>query len=229
MRRIVAAWRRGGVGRAARTVWGRWNDRRIERRSGADTAGLIPIETLVEDWRGCHDYFPTPYAELETVLRSLGPGPDDVFVDIGSGKGRALAIAARFPFARIVGVEISPELCESARALVARAGGGFQCRDIEIVEADAGGFEIPADATILYLYNPFHGPRLESLFDAIAASLEAHPRRLTILYNNPAHFEPIESRFPWLSRLRVLELEYRWIVYSAGSPNRAGESAVAKP
>jgi SAM-dependent methyltransferase len=229
MRRIVAAWRRGGIGRAARTVWSRWNDRRIERRSGADTAGLIPIETLVEDWRGCHDYFPTPYAELKTMLASLRPGPDDVFVDIGAGKGRALAIAAGFPFARIVGVEISPSLCASARELVARASGGFVCRNIEIVEADAGAFAIPADATFLYLYNPFHGARLEALFDAIGASLADHPRRLTIIYNNPAHFEPIESRFPWLSRARVMELEYRWIVYAAGSPNKAGESDVPKP
>lgn len=229
MRRIVAAWRRGGLGRAARTVWGRWNDHRIERRSGARTAGLIPIETLVEDWRGCHDYFPTPYAELKAVLGALAPGPDDVFVDIGAGKGRALAIAAGFPFVRIVGVEISPTLCASARELVARSSGGFAYRNIEIVEADAGRFAIPADATFLYLYNPFHGARLESLFRAIGKSLSARPRRLTIIYNNPAHFEPIESLFPWLSRVRVLELEYRWIVYAAGSPNSTGESAVSKP
>lgn len=229
MRRIVAAWRRGGPARAIRTAWGRWNDHRVERRSGADTAGLIPIETLIEDWRGCHDYFPTCYAELETVLGGLAPGSDDVFVDIGAGKGRALAIAARFPFARIVGVEISPSLCASARDLVARSGAGFACRNIEIVEADAGAFAIPDDSTFLYLYNPFHGARLESLFEAIAESLAARPRRLTILYNNPSHFEPMEPLYPWLSRVRVIELEYRWIVYSAGSPNSAGESAVSRP
>jgi SAM-dependent methyltransferase len=229
MRRIVAAWRRGGLGRAARTAWSRWNDHRIERRSGIRTAGLVPIETLVEDWRGCHDYFPTPYAELKTVLGALDPGADDVFVDIGSGKGRALAIAAGFPFARIVGVEISPLLCASARDLIARSNGGFACRNIEIVEADAGAYAIPADATFLYLYNPFHGPRLERLFEAIADSVAANPRKLTILYNNPAHFEPIESRFPWLRRTRVLELEYRWIVYSVASPNSVGESAVSRP
>src|SRR6516225_8353137 len=42
------------------------------------------------------------------------------FVDIGCGKGRALMVASAFPFRRLVGVEISPELCEIARANTAR-------------------------------------------------------------------------------------------------------------
>jgi len=39
---------------------------------------------------------------------------DFVFIDFGSGKGRALLLASEFPFKRIVGVEFSPELHAAA-------------------------------------------------------------------------------------------------------------------
>lgn len=235
MRRIVAAWRRGGWRRAARTMLSRWADMRAERRAGTDTGGLIPIETLMADWDGCHDYFPTAYRELDAVLRWLRPGPGDVFVDLGAGKGRALMIAAGFPFRRLVGVEIAPELCAEAERNLAGLAARRPCPPAEIVAADAAAYPIPDDATHLYLYNPFHGPRLEAVFRAVAASLARAPREIAIVYNNPVHFEKIEHLFPWLRRVRVLEMEYRWIVYragaaaAAGSPCTSGERAVSMP
>jgi SAM-dependent methyltransferase len=232
MRRIVAAWRRGGWRRAGRTLLSRWTDLAAERRAGTDTKGLIPIETLMADWEGCHDYFPTAYRELDTVLRWLRPGPEDVFVDLGAGKGRALTIAAAYPFRRLVGVEIAPDLCAEAERNLQAFAARRACPPVEMAAADAAEFAIPDDATIIYLYNPFHGPRLETVFRNIAASLEAAPRALTIVYNNPAHFEKIEHKFPWLRRARVLEMEYRWIVYRAGpagSPCTSGERALSTP
>jgi SAM-dependent methyltransferase len=234
MRRIVAAWRRGGWRRATQTLLSRWADLRAERRAGTDTSGLIPIETLMADWDGCHDYFPTAYRELDAVLRWLRPGPGDVFLDLGAGKGRALMIAAAFPFRRLVGVEISPALCAEAERNLAALSARQPCPPVEMVAADAAGFAIPDDATLLYLYNPFHGSRLETVFRAIAASLEAAPREIAIVYNNPVHFEKIEHLFPWLRRARVLEMEYRWIVYRAGAavpgrPCTSGARAVSIP
>ena len=45
---------------------------------------------------------------------------DDVFIDLGSGKGRmVLAAAARYPFKRVIGVELAEQLHEVARANVA--------------------------------------------------------------------------------------------------------------
>lgn len=37
-------------------------------------------------------------------------GAAEVFLDYGSGKGRALIMAAQYPFRRILGVEFSPQL-----------------------------------------------------------------------------------------------------------------------
>jgi predicted RNA methylase len=40
---------------------------------------------------------------------------ETTFVDIGSGKGRALIIAAEYAFKRIIGVEYSPSLATICR------------------------------------------------------------------------------------------------------------------
>ena len=58
----------------------------------------------------CHDYANSGGLSLETVLRALKITSRDAIVDFGSGKGGALITMARYPFARIMGVEISPEL-----------------------------------------------------------------------------------------------------------------------
>ena len=42
------------------------------------------------------------------------------FVDMGSGKGRALLVASELPFAKIVGVELSQELHQIAEENVRR-------------------------------------------------------------------------------------------------------------
>ena len=41
------------------------------------------------------------------------------FVDLGSGKGRTLLMASEYPFRRIVGVEILPELHRAAEENIA--------------------------------------------------------------------------------------------------------------
>jgi len=218
MWRIVAAWRRGGARTAARTAVGRLNDWLTDRWTGVSTSGLVPIETLIDDWNGCHDYFPSCYAELRSVLASFSWDSQDVFVDIGAGKGRALLVAGEYPFRSVIGVEISPTLCQTARSNLARNSSKLACRDVQVIEADASEWPIPDTATIFYLYNPMKGERLTRLFAAIAASLASAPRTLWIVYNNPFHFEPLEPHYSWLKREAVHNFEYRWIVYRAGSP-----------
>ena len=43
----------------------------------------------------------------------------DVFLDLGAGKGRMLLAASRYPFRRVIGVELSDRLAAIARSNVA--------------------------------------------------------------------------------------------------------------
>jgi hypothetical protein len=42
-----------------------------ERRLGIHTGGLIPIETLMEDWEGNHDYAPTSIRALRKFFAAV--------------------------------------------------------------------------------------------------------------------------------------------------------------
>lgn len=198
LNRICAAWRRGGAKLATSVALDRVHDYWWERRLGIDTAGLIPIESLVAEWRGFHDYFPSSRRVFHELLAhvDLVPG-DDVFVDIGSGKGRALLMAAQYPFKRIIGIEISEVLNKMARRNLDNWTGDLACRDIQLWTGDAAACYIPNDATIIYFYNPFHGRTLLAVFEAIARSQLMSPRRIWILFNNTRHFTALEPHFPW--------------------------------
>lgn len=222
LKRLGGAWRRGGPVLALRVAWDRLADAVAERRLRIKSGGLVPIETLVEHWQGFHDYFPSSVRAFRRVLRDLRIAPGDVFVDYGCGMGRALVLAAQFPFDRLVGVEVSDDLLRTAQTNITRAVPLQAQRRIELLHRDARLFELPHDATVLYFYNPFHGETLHAVFADIERSLRAHPRRLRIVFNNPSHFERIEARYGWLRRTREYVYEHKIVVYEASAPGEGG-------
>ena len=58
-------------------------------------------------------------AECEAAHEAREIRPDDVFIDLGSGMGRMVLEAARYPFKRVIGVELVEQLHDLARANLA--------------------------------------------------------------------------------------------------------------
>lgn len=147
----------------------------------------------------CKPYAPIPYRSFFAVMRTVKVRPEvDVFLDYGAGRGRAAVLAAMRPFRRVVGVEIEPDLAETARRNVQRASRRLRCPDVQIVTADAAEFGCPDDATVLHFFDPFAGPVLERVVENIRESLRRAPRRLTILFADPNHFAPLVGSCGWL-------------------------------
>ncbi|MDB5069753.1 MAG: histone methylation family protein [Candidatus Eremiobacteraeota bacterium] len=215
LRRFARATRRSGVAHALRILRDRVEDRIAERRLGFHSAGLIPIETLIPQWRDCHDYFPSTFSHFRLLLDALAIGPHDVFVDYGAGKGRTLAVAAEYPFKRVIGVEIAPALVAAARVNLARAVPAARLHAVEMWEGNAADYRLPDDATVTYIYNPFHGSVLRAVLADIRRSLDDAPRRMTVVINNPRHFGPIANEYPWLRCVRVFQFEYECLVHEA--------------
>lgn len=136
--------------------------------------------------------FHSPYQPTEPVLfrEMLGSLSIDfrefTFIDIGSGKGRALLMAADFPFRRILGVELLPALHRAAKANIGNyRSNSQQCFDIDCVLGDATEFAFPAESTVLYLFNPLPESGLVGLINNLEQSLREHPRAVFVLYHNP--------------------------------------------
>ena len=132
-------------------------------------------------------YMPTDPASFAEMMAAL---PIDfrqfTFIDIGSGKGRTLLMASEFPFRRILGVEILPELDRAARENIqSYKSPTQQCPQIESTCADARDFELPDEALVLYLFNPLPEASLRAVIGRLEKSLAQSPRAAWIVYHNP--------------------------------------------
>jgi hypothetical protein len=130
-------------------------------------------------------YAPSGWMVLPGVLARCDIGPTDVFVDFGAGKGRVLLQAAKHPFARVVGVEIDPELSQHARRNLARIGPRLACHEVELVTADAGHWEVPDDMTYGFFFIPFTGEVARAVVANVVASLDRRPRTVRLIYSRP--------------------------------------------
>jgi SAM-dependent methyltransferase len=157
----------------------------FERPHGLDTNRIVRLADLGLPSENRVDYRPSGWLTLRRILKPAEVSPRDVFVDFGSGAGRVVIEAARYPFAAVIGVELAPELHRTAQENVARAAETFSAQRVELVNSDVLEFAIPEELTVAYFYNPFTGPIFQGVLDRLLASLERHPRRLRVIYLNP--------------------------------------------
>jgi len=124
---------------------------------------------------GCVPYLPCPVDALLRLLEHAPVRAADVFVDVGSGAGRAAALVHLLTGARAVGLEIQPALVAAARALASR----LRLPDVSFVEGDAAELA-PALAcgSVFFLYCPFSGDRLDRFLTCLEPIARARPIRI---------------------------------------------------
>lgn len=153
---------------------------------------VLGVDALVDDGPGlpigCTPYLACPVDVLSLMLEVAQVGRHDVFVDVGSGIGRAMALAHFLTGAAAIGIEVQPGLAEISRAMTRKLGADR----VATIVGDASelvGF-IPS-GTVFFLYCPFSGARLEQVLDALQAIAATRPIRIACV-----HLPPINR--PWL-------------------------------
>ena len=122
---------------------------------------VLGLRDLPEDGpdlpRGCVPYFPCSVDALLRMVEQARVRSSDVFVDVGSGLGRAAAFVHLLTGAEGIGIEVQSGLVCAARDLTTRLLGSR----VSFVEGDAatltGVIEI---GSVFFLYCPFSGGRL---------------------------------------------------------------------
>ena len=163
----------------------------FDRRTGIDTEGRITMQELGLDPRNRVAYEPAGWLVLKPVLSQRDVSESDVFLDIGCGKGRVLYMAAKYPFGRVIGVELSYELAEIAKRNIEKSLARLKCKNVEVVNKDALEYVVPDDVTYVFFNNPFEGEVFAGVVDTLLASLKRHPRLLRIIYYAPTEEEAL--------------------------------------
>ena len=148
----------------------------FERRLGTETDEWVELTELGLPSKERLRYQPSARWTLPRVLRRSEVSPADVFIDFGCGKGRmVLEAALLYRFARVVGVELSPDLSAIARGNVARNRRRLKTPRVEIAVSDVLEYPIPDDVTIAFLANPFTGSIFGHVITELLASVDRLP------------------------------------------------------
>ena len=167
-----------------------WNRRHpYDEAHGISTHGYLPGWLLPTG--SASDTHNSGYAGCQPscLRRGLSSIPDPArfsYFDVGCGKGRSLAVASEFPFRRIVGVEIAPEVAAVAKANAAILRQRYPSRtSVEVMAADASLAPLPEGDLVVFLYHSFGRPLLELLVSRLVAS--GAGREIFFVYENPVN------------------------------------------
>ena len=203
--------------RRVRDRYAEWRDGALDRRYGIDTCGVItdmrPLCITSRNASHGNSYEPIQLRAFQRIMAALPIPPEGfTFVDFGSGKGRALLLAAQYRFKRVIGIEHARRLHEAAEQNVARFRSLSGTRTpIELHCADATEFPLPAEDLVCFLYNPFDAVLIAKLVASMRTSLDAMPRPLYVVYRNPQHPETLENS----GFLRCLARNSTFAIFSA--------------
>jgi SAM-dependent methyltransferase len=172
-----------------------------ERHLGVDTRGYINPEDLGFANTEFHAYATIGHKAIFSMLERIPlKKSESTFIDYGCGKGRAVVVAATFPFRRVIGIELSAPLLEAARNNVKKMRHKLaEC--IELYQLDATQYVLPKDVNIIYFFNPFKGQILQDVVNNIHDSYKKYPRKIYILYVNNSFFEKIIADQNWITRI----------------------------
>ena len=97
---------------------------------------------------------PDAFAPVEAALATVD-GPVEAVLDVGTGTGSAaLLIADRFPEARVVGVDIAPEMVERARQKTRDRGElTFEVGDASALFYDDASFDLVTVANMIPFFD----------------------------------------------------------------------------
>jgi SAM-dependent methyltransferase len=135
-----------------------WLNRVLGLRDVADDGPDLP--------RGCVPYFPCSVDALLRIVEQARVRSSDVFVDVGSGVGRAAAFVHLLTGASVIGLEVQSALVCAARDLATR----LQLSRVSFIEGDAATLTgVIATGSVFCFYCPFSGDRLVKVLGALEA------------------------------------------------------------
>jgi SAM-dependent methyltransferase len=211
------------IGKVVRRTIVQAAERRYDKALGIDTGGVIVGKRLriaPEGEAYAKGYAGTPPDVAEHLIGVVADRARGfTFIDYGAGKGRVLLIAARYPFGRVVGIELSEPLIRIAEANVAayRRVHPELCA-IELVHTDASTFELPPTPCVLFFYDPFQASLMERIGQRVRDSFLANPRKMFVIYYFPAFAQVFEA--PFMRRQDLADLP-------GGAMNRYGKPTAA--
>jgi 16S rRNA G966 N2-methylase RsmD len=108
------------------------------------------------------------------------------FVDYGSGKGKAMCLAAELGFKKVIGIEFSLDLVETCKKnLEIFKLKSASKSEFETIHMDATEYALTSDANVLSFFNPFNEAVTDQVIEKIMESYTQTPRTIWVVHLYP--------------------------------------------
>lgn len=130
-----------------------------------------------DDYR--YAYEPTPYPVLGLLANRGYLEKNNVLLDYGCGKGRALFYLSYYTKCRGIGLEYNDRILTAARANKATAVSG---KRTDFIHADAEIYEVPTEVDRCFFFNPFSVEIFRKAYAKILNSWYEKPREIMLFF-----------------------------------------------
>jgi SAM-dependent methyltransferase len=195
-----------------------WHEIKGEQQYKSHTVGIDDLKDSLtpSDWLHANYYQPVNFFTAEKLMDQLSTADRlSTFLDAGCGKGRMLAVAAKYGFQRIAGFDLSEKMVAAAIQNKLSLQPHYPSAAFHIQMAHAKTFEIPPEVGVIFLFNPFDNTVMRPFVQQVLRSLHMHPRAMKILYANPVCISTwVEAGFEEIFHFKKLQyLEGSVLVY----------------
>lgn len=114
------------------------------------------------------------------------------FIDLGSGKGRALFCAEYSGFDHLIGVELDPELVKIAEENIPLYTKKRKESHFTFICENVLNYEIPQNTGVIYFFNPFSETIMSQVEKKVTEHCKKTKEEIFIVYVNP-QFEKVWS------------------------------------
>ncbi|MEM9077773.1 MAG: class I SAM-dependent methyltransferase [Bacteroidota bacterium] len=182
-----------------------------------DTDAHVVLENLdlsKEQKEHYYWYEGTKVRPLKKLFKRLDIPKEKCFIDIGSGKGRVLLVAAEYGFKKVIGLELSQSLYQISKNNMDTFNRKRNTdSEIEILNINALDYVFTDDEDIIFLYNPFDEQTLKQLVLNIKASKNRNKREIKIIYANSVHHKAIKENLDIFNIERIKIYNVGFTIY----------------
>lgn len=186
---------------------------------GVDTAGdpmVRPPKDTIDSASNGYAYLPARSKNVRRLLRTLPlrDATQYTFIDIGSGKGRGVFLAAELPFRAIIGVEHSAALHRSAEVNLGKLRLGASSRSrMQLIHGDATSYEFPPGNLVLFLFNPFGPNLMGKMLNNLRLAMQTEKRHVIVALLWPELSQMVAD----LPGMNCLYRSRQFDIYQAGA------------
>lgn len=150
------------------------------------------------------------------VLELIDKVDGYTFIDIGSGTGKALILAAEYGFKNVLGIEFVPTLCELSRKNINKFSKDFPKVKFEIIEDDFRNCDFGDSKCIFLLNDPFDDELMEEFVKKFLNHNKKYPS--WIIYKN-VNLRVMPSLIKLSESFKYQKVDYEGNLFEIWSPN----------